>query len=98
MISLRKILVGVDFSEHTHTAVAYAAEIAKLFNSEVILCHVVQPPELISQIPPGGEGYFPPNLAQLEEQAAKDECKKLIAEFALTRVRVVTPIGSPFVE
>src|SRR4051812_4715853 len=98
MITLRKILVGVDFSEHTRTAVSYAAEFAKMFNAEVVLCHVVQPPDLISQIPPGGEGYFPPNLAQLEEEAAKVECKKLIDGFALSRARIVTPIGAPFVE
>lgn len=98
MIKLRTILVGVDFSEHARVAVTYAAEFAKMFKAEVILCHVVQPPDLISQIPPSGEGYFPPNLAQLEEDAAKTECKKLISEFALARVRVVTPSGTPFVE
>ena len=98
MIKLRKILVGVDFSDHSRVAVAYAAEFAKMFNADVILCHVAQRPDLISQLPPGGEGYFPPNIAQLEQDTARTECTKLLAEFAISRGSIATPIGTPFVE
>jgi len=61
MIQLKKILVAVDFSEHSNVAFTYAAEFAKMFDAEVLLCHVVGHADLLSQLPPGGEAYFPPS-------------------------------------
>lgn len=98
MIRLLKILVAVDFSEHTEAAVLYASELAKAFEAEVLLCHVVAPPELISQLHPGEEGYFPPNLPELQTKAAQQECRDLLAKSGIAKGRILIEQGTPFVE
>jgi nucleotide-binding universal stress UspA family protein len=42
MIELRRILVPVDFSQHSQTALAFAAALAERFGAELVLLHVVQ--------------------------------------------------------
>jgi nucleotide-binding universal stress UspA family protein len=98
MIALRKILAATDFSEHSRVAVDYAAALAKTFGAEVLLCHVVEPPDLISQGPPTGEAYFPPNLSQLQHDAAESECARLLQEADVSKGRALVAIGSPFIE
>ena len=98
MIQLKKILVAVDFSEHSQTALRYAEEFAKAFDAEVLLCHVVEHADLLSRIPPGGEAYFPPNLPEIQKQHAQEECDRLLAESEIARGRVVLAEGTPFVE
>ena len=98
MIELKRILVATDFSDHASVALRYAGEFAKAFQAEMILCHVVENPDMLSQIPPGGEGYFPPNLTELQEQSARTTCEKLLAESGIDNGRVIIPHGSPFAE
>jgi nucleotide-binding universal stress UspA family protein len=98
MILIQKILVGIDFSEHAGVALKYAAEFARTFNAEVIACHVVEPPDMLSQLPPGGEFYFPPNLTQTQQESSQTQCERLLAEAGVARGRVITPAGSPFLE
>ncbi|MBN1110290.1 MAG: universal stress protein [Methanomassiliicoccales archaeon] len=43
MVQLKRILVGVDGSENSLRAVRYAATLAKGFQAEVTLAHVVPP-------------------------------------------------------
>lgn len=98
MIRIQKILVGLDFSEHSEIALKYAAEFARAFNAEVIACYVVEPNDMLSQVPPGGEFYFPPNLGQMQQEAAEKECNRLLGESGIARSRVITPSGTPFLE
>jgi nucleotide-binding universal stress UspA family protein len=98
MIQLKKILVAVDFSEHSNVAFTYAAEFAKMFDAEVLLCHVVGHADLLSQLPPGGEGYFPPNITELQIEHAQGECERQLAESGIARGRVLVEVGTPFVE
>ena len=98
MINLKRILVATDFSDHSKVAVKYAAALAEAFSSEVILCHVVEAPDLISQIPPSGEGYFPPNFQEQQRQAAEKECDKIIADHGIKTGRTLIVEGSPFFE
>ncbi len=98
MINLKRILVATDFSDHSSVAVKYGAAFAKAFDAEVILCHVVEAPDLISQIPPTGEGYFPPNFQEQQRLAAEKECQKILTEAGITNGRVLTVEGSPFFE
>ncbi len=98
MISIQKILVADDFSEHSDDALKYATEFAKAFNAEVLLCHVVEGETLLSQIPPGGEAYFPPNLAEIQEKSAREACEKRLAETGIPQGSVHIPHGKPFVE
>lgn len=98
MIQLKKVLVAVDFSEHSQVALNYAAEFAKAFDAEVLVCNVVEATDMLSQLPPGGEGYFPPNIAELRKTRAEEECEKLLSESGIAKGRVVIATGSPFVE
>ena len=98
MIQLKKKLVAVDFSEHSQVALHYAAEFALAFDAEVLLCNVVEAEDILSQIPPGGEGYFPPNLSELRKEKSQEECERLLAESAITNGRVMTAAGKAFVE
>ncbi len=98
MINLKRILVATDFSDHAAVAVKYAAALAEAFEAEVILTHVVEAPDLISQIPPTGEGYFPPNFQEQHRQAAEAECQKILSNSGVANGRVLTVEGSPFYE
>ena len=98
MINLKRILVATDFSEHSNVAVKYATALAQAFDSEVILCHVVESPDLISQIPPTGEGYFPPNFQEQQRKAAEEECAKIIADSGIKNGRSLIVEGSAFFE
>ena len=98
MIQLARILAAVDFSEHSDVVFQYASEFSRMFRAEVILCHVVEPADMISQLPPGGEGYFPPNLPQLQEQQARKAFEQQVPKYAFAGTRVEIPVGSPFVE
>lgn len=98
MIDIRKILVGIDFSEHAETALRYGVEFAKSFGAELLLCHIVPRADMLSQLPPGGEAYFPPNLAELQQQEARQRCQELLEGTGLSRGRIILSEGSPFVE
>ena len=54
MFALKKILLPVDFSEKSAGAARYAEGLASHFRSELIVLHVVQPPQFRSQ----AEGLF----------------------------------------
>ncbi|MBI2571504.1 MAG: universal stress protein [Candidatus Schekmanbacteria bacterium] len=41
MIKIERILVPIDFSEHSYDALSYAAELAKLFQAEIRLFHAI---------------------------------------------------------
>jgi nucleotide-binding universal stress UspA family protein len=97
-MQINKILVATDFSEHARLALQYGAEFSKKFSADVIICHIVQKPELLSQIPPGGESYFPPNLAEQHEALAREHCAKLLQEAEISGGQVEIRHGSPFVE
>jgi nucleotide-binding universal stress UspA family protein len=45
MFQIKKILFPIDFSERSRTAAPYAEEFAAHFNAELVLLHVIQPPD-----------------------------------------------------
>ena len=98
MISLKRILLATDFSEHARVALRYAAALAQAFDSEVVLLHVLETVDLLAQLPPTGEAYIPPDFSELQEQHAREQIEKLIAESGIQRVRYVFRRGSAFVE
>lgn len=98
MIRMKKILAAVDFSEHSDVVLQYAAEFSRSFQAEVLLCHVVEPADMLSQLPPGGEGYFPPNMAQLQQEHARRTLEQRISQHQVAGGRIAIPQGSPFVE
>lgn len=97
-IQLKRILAAVDFSDVTESVVRHGAELARVFGAELVLCHIVDRGSLISQIPPGGEGYLPPNLPQLQEDYARDQVHQLQARLGLPTLRLEVGHGAPYAE
>ncbi|MFN0055892.1 MAG: universal stress protein [Planctomycetales bacterium] len=95
MIDLKRIIVATDFSQHSQVALKYAAAFTQAFQAEVVLCHVLEKPDFISQLPPVSEGYFPPNLGELQEQHARVQCEQVLAAAGLSQARVLMVHGNP---
>jgi universal stress protein A len=45
MVAVRRILCPVDFSETSRAALRYAVDLGLRYEAEIILLHVIQPPE-----------------------------------------------------
>lgn len=95
MIDLKRILVATDFSQHSQVALKYAAAFGKAFSAEVVLCHVLEKPDFLSQLPPIAEGYFPPNLVEIQEKHARVQCEQVLATAGLSQARVLLLHGNP---
>ncbi|MCH8828162.1 MAG: universal stress protein [Planctomycetes bacterium] len=98
MIAIQKILIATDFSDHSRIALRYAAEFARVFDSQVLICNVVEASGILSQLPPGGESYFPPNLPEVHRRQSEELCAKLQAEFPAGKSEVRVVVGKPFAE
>lgn len=95
MISIKKILVPTDFSEHSHKAILYGRELASQFGAELHLLHVFEPvPIAYSE----GAVFTPDTEAQLLEEGKKalDDLEVAGAE-GLTIYRDIRS-GHPIVE
>src|SRR5437870_1824588 len=98
MINLKRIVTAADFSTPSDVALRYAAALAKAFSADVILCHVLESPDFMSTLPPVAEGYFPPNLAEIQEKHARTQCEQALAKVGLTGARMLFPEGGPAAE
>ena len=95
MISLKKILVPTDFSEHSARAVRYGAELASQFGAELHLMHTFEHVPIMY-----GEGaYVPPETDEELQAVASRQLDELKVDPAenVTVVRKVVK-GHPFVE
>lgn len=95
MINLKRIVTATDFSPPSEVALRYAAALANAFSAEVILCHVLESPDFLSTLPPVAEGYFPPDLAEIQEKHARTQCEQALAKVGLTGARLLLPVGRP---
>jgi nucleotide-binding universal stress UspA family protein len=98
MMTIRKILVPVDFSAHSKESQVWASELAQRYDASLTLLHVYQP---ISYALP--EGYVLPSaslLADLEVSLGKalDEAKTQLESTAGLRVDTALIQGVPFAE
>ena len=98
MIELRRILTATDFSQHSKNALRYAAAFAKAFNAEVIVVHVLEKADFLSNLPPVADGYLPPDLPEVQEKHARVLCEQELAEVGLSQARVLLPHGNPYAE
>lgn len=74
MVTLRKLLFPTDFSEPSEAAWGYALTLAREFEAEVVLLHVVpEPPRLAEAYE---MGFTPERFIQ----AATEEAKRLMAD------------------
>jgi nucleotide-binding universal stress UspA family protein len=63
-VSIHKILVAVDLTEHSKSTISYGAQIAKCLDASIVLVHVFQPEALFEF--PNEHSY------QLAEQERRD--------------------------
>jgi nucleotide-binding universal stress UspA family protein len=100
-LTLKKILVPVDFSEGAEPAIALAATMARKFGASVELLHIWQPPPLIPLpvvVVPSSPESQPINLEELARSTAGAQMTDLAARLrdqgvadVQTRVGVGTP-------
>ena len=57
-ISLKNILFATDFSEASEAALPYAAAIARRYDSQLHIAHIVSPASYIIPTEPGGYNHY----------------------------------------
>jgi nucleotide-binding universal stress UspA family protein len=95
MITLDRILVPTDFSDHARQAIRYACELARRFECELHLLNVVQP--LTTNVSYGGPI---PDVLLHPEQPAQAELDKLSEPGLeqISKVERTVRTGPPFLE
>ena len=96
--TINKVLVPIDFSDYSKSALRYAVNFAKSFNAEIILIYVVEP---VIYPPDFSMGQIAmPSINTEWDDRAKDELQKLAKSEIIGAVKVKTIIktGKPFVE
>lgn len=97
-LSIKKILVPIDFSEHSKNALQYAISFAKQYNAELILVYVVEPTIYPADFSFGQIAV--PNIEHDLRERGEAELKQLvqtqIGEALPARTLVLT--GKPFLE
>lgn len=95
MITLKKILVPTDFSEHSAKAMQYGAELAAKFGAELHLLHSIEATPIMY-----GEGAFYPTEtdAEIEAAAVKQLDDVKLDSTADLTVKRHAKHGHPFVE
>lgn len=97
-LSIKKIMVPIDFSDYSKSALKYAVNFAKVFNAEMHLIYVVEPviyPPDFSM----GQIAIPSVNVELDDRA-REELQKL-AEREIPnelKKKVIIKTGKPFVE
>ncbi len=97
MIELGQILIPTDFSDYSRQASEYACELAKRFDAQIHVLHVIQP--LVAAMPSPG-APIPESLLADAERAAEEQLQQWLAtEFEqVSQVTRATMRGTPFVE
>ena len=94
--TIKKVLVPIDFSDYSKSALKYAVNFAKLFNAEIVLIYVVEP---VIYPPDFSMGQIAmPSLNTEWDERAKDELDKLAKSEISTSVKTILKTGKPFVE
>jgi len=95
-MSIRRILVPIDFSEHSLYALDYAASIAQDAKAELVLVHVVErtPYEVYSAqgILPDVPMYPLVNNELMDPEYVQNETKKQLDKLALKHRAVATTV------
>ncbi|MCS7053470.1 MAG: universal stress protein [Ignavibacterium sp.] len=97
-LSIKKILVPIDFSDYSKNALKYALEFSRYFGAEIILIYVVEP---IVYPPDFSMGQIAIPTIDIElDKRAKEELEKLSKNelYPDIKSQVVIKTGKPFVE
>lgn len=97
-LTIKKILVPIDFSDYSKSALKYAQDFSEYFNAEIILIYVVEP----MVYPPDfsmGQIAIPAIDIELDKKA-KIELEKLAHREINPNIKyqIVIKTGKPFVE
>jgi len=95
---IKKVLVPIDFSDYSKSALKYAADFAQKFNAEMILIYVVEP---VIYPPDFSMGQIAiPSINTEWDMKAKEELDKLADTEISNSITVKTIIktGKPFIE
>lgn len=82
---MKTILCPVDFSRNSRDAYVFALEMAKVFNSKIILLHCYETPVVFTELPLGA---IPLNPEELYENAQK-RLKKFMAGVKIPAAKIV---------
>ncbi len=97
-ITINKILVPIDFSEYSKSALKYAVSFAKKFEAEIFLIYVVEP---IIYPPDFSMGQIAiPSMDIDLDKRAEEELKKLIETEinSSLKAEAIIKTGKPFIE
>lgn len=90
MLAIDRILVPIDFSEHSELALAHALELARTYDAQLVLVHVVEDPSFPSFYGVGAVTLYgkTPDL----EQRAHNALKAMATDLAEEDVSVETHV------
>ena len=96
-LSVKRVLVPIDFSGYSLEALDYAKRFAKLFNAELLLLHVVEPTVYPTDFSFGQIAL--PNIEGELHRRSEEELQRLSQNMSKeVRVRGMTRLGKPFLE
>ncbi len=98
MSLINKILVPIDFSDYSKSALKYAVEFAKHFNAQMYLIYVIEPVIYPADFSMGQVAI--PSIDTDIQKRAEEELNNLAKTFIDPSIKVETIIktGKPFVE
>ncbi len=100
MIELNRVLVAIDFSEFSDSALRYGCELAQKFGGELFLLHVIPTP--LVAVDEGSGRFLTRTFDEYEEDlraAAENKLKELdVSPFEKHQVTAETRVGAAFVE
>lgn len=97
-LSIKKILVPIDFSDYSKSALKFASEFTKIFNAHLFLVYVIEP---IFYPPDFSMGQIAlPSVNFEVDKRAKEELDKLAQTELNHSLKISTFIktGKPFIE
>jgi nucleotide-binding universal stress UspA family protein len=91
MKPFNKILTAIDFSENSDYAFDYALTLAKKFNSQLVVLHVINEPVDL-------RGFYVPHISfeQLEKEI-EDGAEKMMAKFCSSKLGDFTEVTTNIV-
>ena len=97
MITLKTILVPSDFSDCSEEALRYGLELARRFDAQLHLLHVVQDP--VAQ-PWAAEGFSVPLFEVVEQwqKQAEERLKASVPAADRGRVTIASVVATPYAE
>lgn len=96
--NISKVLVPIDFSDYSKSALKYAVNFVKLFKAQLILIYVVEP---VIYPPDFSMGQIAIPSVDLEmDKRAEEELNKLAEQEIPTEIKVksIVKTGKPFIE